>query len=197
MIESGKIQSIVDRVYPMAEAAAAHRRVETEQRLGGDRHHHRRAGRAARTVIVFEAARRLLAAQPVPRVTLEAVAARAGVDSERLRHRWPGATWLLAETLGRAGAIEDIPDRGDTRSELAIALERLLDVYAEDAIAERTAPLIEERLSSRNSRAFTSIARLGPTREPGALVDIVVRLVGNDGIVRLVKVPQQRIRRLE
>jgi NADPH:quinone reductase-like Zn-dependent oxidoreductase len=34
MIEAGKIQSIVDRVYPMAEVAAAHRRVETEQRLG-------------------------------------------------------------------------------------------------------------------------------------------------------------------
>jgi NADPH:quinone reductase-like Zn-dependent oxidoreductase len=34
MIEAGEIQSIVDRVYPMAEAAAAHRRVETEQRLG-------------------------------------------------------------------------------------------------------------------------------------------------------------------
>ncbi|RSM51517.1 NAD(P)-dependent alcohol dehydrogenase [Actinoplanes sp. ATCC 53533] len=34
MIEAGEIQSIVDRVYPMTEAAAAHRRVETEQRLG-------------------------------------------------------------------------------------------------------------------------------------------------------------------
>jgi NADPH:quinone reductase-like Zn-dependent oxidoreductase len=34
MIEAGKIQSIVDRVYPMAEVAAAHHRVETEQRLG-------------------------------------------------------------------------------------------------------------------------------------------------------------------
>jgi len=34
MIEAGKIQSIVDQVYPMAEVAAAHRRVETEQRLG-------------------------------------------------------------------------------------------------------------------------------------------------------------------
>jgi NADPH:quinone reductase-like Zn-dependent oxidoreductase len=34
MIEAGKIRSIVDRIYPMAEAAAAHRRVETEQRLG-------------------------------------------------------------------------------------------------------------------------------------------------------------------
>jgi NADPH:quinone reductase-like Zn-dependent oxidoreductase len=34
MIEAGKIQSIVDRVYPMAEVAAAHQRVETEQRLG-------------------------------------------------------------------------------------------------------------------------------------------------------------------
>ncbi|MEV4345303.1 NAD(P)-dependent alcohol dehydrogenase [Actinoplanes sp. NPDC049596] len=34
MTEAGEIQPIVDRVYPMAEAADAHRRVETEQRLG-------------------------------------------------------------------------------------------------------------------------------------------------------------------
>jgi NADPH:quinone reductase-like Zn-dependent oxidoreductase len=34
MIEDGKIGSIVDRVYPMEQAADAHKRVETEQRLG-------------------------------------------------------------------------------------------------------------------------------------------------------------------
>lgn len=34
MIEDGKIESIVDEVYPMEQAAAAHHRVETEQRLG-------------------------------------------------------------------------------------------------------------------------------------------------------------------
>lgn len=34
MIEDGKIKPIVDRVYPMEEASDAHRRVETEQRLG-------------------------------------------------------------------------------------------------------------------------------------------------------------------
>ena len=34
MIEDGRIKSIVDRVYPMAQAADAHSRVETEQRLG-------------------------------------------------------------------------------------------------------------------------------------------------------------------
>ena len=34
MIEEGKIRSIVDQVYPMEQAAEAHRRVETEQRLG-------------------------------------------------------------------------------------------------------------------------------------------------------------------
>ena len=34
MIESGTIGSIVDRVYPMDQAANAHRLVETEQRLG-------------------------------------------------------------------------------------------------------------------------------------------------------------------
>ncbi len=34
MIEDGKIRSTVDRVYPMERVAEAHRRVETEQRLG-------------------------------------------------------------------------------------------------------------------------------------------------------------------
>jgi len=34
MIEAGRIRSIVDKVYPPDQAAAAHRRVETEQRLG-------------------------------------------------------------------------------------------------------------------------------------------------------------------
>ncbi len=34
LIEDGRIKSIVDRVYPMEKAPDAHRRVETEQRLG-------------------------------------------------------------------------------------------------------------------------------------------------------------------
>jgi NADPH:quinone reductase-like Zn-dependent oxidoreductase len=34
MIEEGKIKSVVDRVYPVEQAAEAHRRVETERRLG-------------------------------------------------------------------------------------------------------------------------------------------------------------------
>jgi NADPH:quinone reductase-like Zn-dependent oxidoreductase len=34
MIEEGKIKSIVDKIYPFQQAAEAHRRVETEQRLG-------------------------------------------------------------------------------------------------------------------------------------------------------------------
>ncbi|WP_306206874.1 NAD(P)-dependent alcohol dehydrogenase [Actinoplanes sp. RD1] len=34
LIEAGVVRPIVDRIYPMAEAAVAHRRVETEQRLG-------------------------------------------------------------------------------------------------------------------------------------------------------------------
>ena len=34
MIEAGTIKPIVDKIYPMEQAAEAHRRVETEQRLG-------------------------------------------------------------------------------------------------------------------------------------------------------------------
>lgn len=34
LIEDGKLRSIVDRVYPMKQAAEAHRRVEAEERVG-------------------------------------------------------------------------------------------------------------------------------------------------------------------
>ena len=34
MIEDGKIKPVVDKVYTMEQAAAAHRRVEAEERLG-------------------------------------------------------------------------------------------------------------------------------------------------------------------
>ncbi len=34
MIEGGSIKPVVDKIYPMEQAADAHRRVETEQRLG-------------------------------------------------------------------------------------------------------------------------------------------------------------------
>jgi NADPH:quinone reductase-like Zn-dependent oxidoreductase len=34
MIEASKIKSIVDKIYPPEQAVEAHRRVETEQRLG-------------------------------------------------------------------------------------------------------------------------------------------------------------------
>lgn len=34
MVEEGKLSAVIDRVYPMSQAAEAHRRVETEQRLG-------------------------------------------------------------------------------------------------------------------------------------------------------------------
>ena len=34
MIEENKIKSIVDKIYSFQQAAEAHRRVETEQRIG-------------------------------------------------------------------------------------------------------------------------------------------------------------------
>ena len=34
LIEAGKIESVVDKIYAPEQAAEAHRRVETEQRLG-------------------------------------------------------------------------------------------------------------------------------------------------------------------
>jgi NADPH:quinone reductase-like Zn-dependent oxidoreductase len=34
MIEAGEIKATIDRIYPMEQATEAHRRVESEKRLG-------------------------------------------------------------------------------------------------------------------------------------------------------------------
>jgi AcrR family transcriptional regulator len=87
---------------------------------------------------VFDAARQVLAEQWAPSLTLHAVAERAGVELERLYRRWPRPASLLAEMLGRAGAIADIPDLGDTRQELSVALHQMIGAYTERPHAERT-----------------------------------------------------------
>ena len=87
---------------------------------------------------VFAAVRQVFAEQRPLAFDLHAVAERTGVDLERLYDRWPRPALLLAEALGLAGAIEDIPDLGDSRAELSIAVDRMIGAYTERPAVERT-----------------------------------------------------------
>jgi AcrR family transcriptional regulator len=87
---------------------------------------------------VLDAARRLLGEQRIASgLTLDRVAERAGVDLNGLYRRWPNTNLLLAEAISRAGMIMDIPDVGDTRAELSMALQHVIGRYTERPSAER------------------------------------------------------------
>jgi hypothetical protein len=95
----------------------------------------------------------------------------------------PGATDALIVAVTATAAGDGVlppglrPDRVDIR-------------YADDVWSAR---LVEENPRSRTDRTFQAMARGGPRWPPGATVDVVVRLVGPDGALAPLRVPDQRI----
>jgi AcrR family transcriptional regulator len=87
---------------------------------------------------VHAAARSVFAEHGMLGVDPQAVAERAGVDVERLYQRWPRPELLLAEALGRDLAIEDVPDLGNSRLELRIAVDRMIGNYTQRPAFEQT-----------------------------------------------------------
>lgn len=52
MIEAGIVKPVVDKVYSIEQVAAAHRRVETEQRLGLRNHNGNKSNNCACTFVI-------------------------------------------------------------------------------------------------------------------------------------------------
>lgn len=69
-------------------------------------------------VAILEAARDLLMETGYEGVTIEAVAARAGVGKATIYRRWSGKPELVVEVLERTVSDIPMPDTGDTRDDL-------------------------------------------------------------------------------
>lgn len=80
---------------------------------------------------VLAAAREVLVQGGYRGFDVEAVAIRAGVDRAAIDRRWTAVDRLLADVLGEACAIRDIPDRGHSRGELSTALFQLIGSYSD------------------------------------------------------------------
>lgn len=69
----------------------------------------------------------LLIEQGYARLTMEQVAARAGVGKSSLYLRWPTKVALVAEALQhRSGAVPEVPDTGRVREDMRRFLQALL-----------------------------------------------------------------------
>ncbi|MBG0854285.1 TetR/AcrR family transcriptional regulator [Streptomyces spinoverrucosus] len=84
---------------------------------------------------ILSAARDILTARGYPALTIEAVAAEAGVGKTTIYRWWPSKEALVADALAQAFRGDDIPDLGDTRAELRRAVDMTIDNYANKDVA--------------------------------------------------------------
>ncbi|MFG2077722.1 TetR/AcrR family transcriptional regulator [Nonomuraea maritima] len=84
---------------------------------------------------ILSAARDVLTAQGYSSLTIEAVAAAAGVGKSTIYRWWPSKEALLADAIADVFRADEIPDLGDTRAELRLAVDMTIDNYANEDLA--------------------------------------------------------------
>ncbi|GAA1403345.1 TetR/AcrR family transcriptional regulator [Catellatospora coxensis] len=120
------------------------------------------------TGAVLSAVLELVTEQGLSAVTMDAVAARAGVSKPAIYRRWPGKHELvLAAAETRIGVLA-VPDLGDFRAELRAVLDARLDVYRIPGTARLLAGLIaavEEEGAVRGAYQRYVSRTMGETRK--------------------------------
>lgn len=140
------------------------------------------AGRAAeRTETIMRAALDLAAEAGYARLSIEGVAARAGVGKHTIYRRWPskGALFLDALLSLNAPAL-DYPDTGDIRADLRRQVHAVVDLLGRPPLAPLFRALIGEAqhdpavAATLNERFVVpqtekTVARLASARDQGQL----------------------------
>lgn len=85
----------------------------------------------ARTDAILDSALELMAAAGYDRLTIDAVAARAGASKATIYRRWPGKPELVLAALSRHGTAPTASvDTGDLRGDLVQAIKQMRDSLA-------------------------------------------------------------------
>ncbi|MGW8744496.1 TetR/AcrR family transcriptional regulator [Streptomyces sp. NPDC055794] len=96
--------------------------------------HSRRKERSRQAILA--AARALVAEEPYEKVTLEAIAARAGVGKQTIYRRWPSKSAvvvaaLLALSEDADGQSVTLPDTGDLRADLGLVMRATAEEFTD------------------------------------------------------------------
>jgi AcrR family transcriptional regulator len=81
--------------------------------------------------LILQATRELLLEVGFPRLSIEAVAARAGAGKATIYRWWQTKGELVLEAAGDHVAIGQVPDTGDTRQDLLIAIQQLTKTFSD------------------------------------------------------------------
>ncbi|WP_144127676.1 TetR/AcrR family transcriptional regulator [Catellatospora sichuanensis] len=94
------------------------------------------------TGAVLSAVLDLVAEQGVSAVTMDAVAARAGVSKPAIYRRWPGKHDLFIAAAETRVGVLSVPDLGDFRAELRAVLDARVEVYRMPGTARLLAGMV-------------------------------------------------------
>jgi AcrR family transcriptional regulator len=113
---------------------------------------------------ILRAAVELVAADGLHGLTIEAIAARAGVGKATIYRRWKTKEDLVAEALRSVAQTPEIPDTGSVRGDLAAAARAGVGRLSTDAF--RVLPrLLGEAVDDPKLHAAVDEALLRPRRE--------------------------------
>jgi AcrR family transcriptional regulator len=163
------------------------------------------------TRAVLDAVVELVAEQGMSAVTMDAVAARAGVSKPSMYRRWPTKQDLvLAAAESRVGPLS-VPDMGDFRAELRAVLTARLEAYRTPGVDRLLAGVIANaadaggdrgaygEYTARVARETRNIIERGIVRgdvRTGIDVDAAVTLVASSLVFRMVaeqRMPDERL----
>jgi len=99
-------------------------------------------------VAILTAARDLLGETGYAQLTVEAIAARAGVGKQTIYRWWPGKGAVILEALVETAGEAALPDTGDLRADLTVVLRAIVAELADPALSATTRALTIETLGS-------------------------------------------------
>lgn len=107
--------------------------IEQEQRLSDQLEEQKRGRGRPRSEktkgIILDATRTLLLEFGYQRLTMEGVAKRSGASKATVYRWWPTKGALVLDAAGDEIAIGTVPDTGNTREELQIAISQLIETF--------------------------------------------------------------------
>jgi AcrR family transcriptional regulator len=114
-------------------------------------------------------------------LSLEAVAARAGVGRATLYRRWADKEHLVAEALERLMRVLPVPDTGSTRGDLAAVMRESLALHGDPATGELLSGLVS---AMARSRVIAGAMRDGFIATRRAAIEQVLRRAVRRGDLR-------------
>ena len=111
---------------------------------------------------ILTAARDLMGERGYAELTVEAIAARAGVGKQTIYRWWPGKGAVILDALTDSPGVIELPDTGDLRADLRLVIRATVAEFADPKLSASTRALTIETISDEHLAAQVRDRLLGP-----------------------------------